>query len=203
MSLAVALSLRTTAQAFLVLFYRLSDSVVFNPMISVVKWGATSLTHLVLTECYQHEVDELLDLVKANHTTLTSLVIRQPGGPDWSTTDPPLAVDALPRLERLALELAGGAVSAIQCFSLLGGVSTVEIGASDEETVVDIVAVLRLPAVWPRLEKLSLTVHGEVEDWTELYELCEERKIELLPGVGCRFRLSLHATLASSPSSAT
>ncbi|ORY58679.1 hypothetical protein BCR35DRAFT_309418 [Leucosporidium creatinivorum] len=152
-------------------------------MESAVKWGATNLTHLVLSERDEGGVEALQDLLDANNATLESLAIRQRGDLDWSeSSGPPPAADAFPYLERLALEIDTGATPAIVFFSLLKSVNVVEIGAGDEETVADILALLRLALVWPKLEELSLAAHGELDDWSELYEMCEKRGVELIPG---------------------
>lgn len=153
-------------------------------MDSVAEWGATNLTHLVLAERDEGRGHELHDLLKANNSTLESVAIRQAGNLDWWTVGgpPPLSADALPRLERLVLVLNHACIPTFRHFASLESVQIVELGAGEDETVADIVTLFRPASVWPKLQELSVTVHGETEDWSELYELCEKRGVDLIPG---------------------
>jgi hypothetical protein len=153
-------------------------------MESAVKWGATNLTHLLLAEPEEGRADQVDAFLKANNSTLESLAIRQTGNLSWRRPGSPLPLpaDALPRLKRLVVALDVGWSRTARYFASLESVKILELGAGEEDTVADVVTLLRSPSVWPTLQQLTVTVLGETEDWSELYELCEKKGVHLIPG---------------------
>lgn len=153
-------------------------------MDSVAEWGATSLTHLILAESGEGRTHNISALLEANDSTLESLAIRASDNLDWwrSRSPPPLCANALPRLNRLVLAFKTECIPTIRYFSALNNVKIVELGAGDEETVALMVPLLRPSSVWPKLEELSVTAYGDTGDWSDLYAMCDERGVELLPG---------------------
>lgn len=151
----------------------------FTPHFSRIK---PPLTQLVLAEDTEIDWSEIHELL-LTLPTLVSLSIRQAGDIiSGDATIQPFDKESLPNLKRLVLAVEGEILYSLDQFANITNLDRLELGSSDGDFLPILTQRLRDGAFDGLKELGYVSASMQGDDWGQLHEICEERKILLEPG---------------------